>query len=132
MKKRIFKITIVLIILLSLLINLKCFASWSVDVNAAFGGGGNPTVKAGIDNGIKESEDFAIDIISNFIILFRVVGLGIAVIILMSLGAKFIWGSVEQKAEVKKHLVVYVTGVGVLVMGAFLLGLAQDFIKGNL
>ena len=132
MKKRIFKLFIVLIFVLSFVINLKSFASYSVDVNAAFSGGGNPAVGPGIDNGIKETEDFAINIISNFIMVFRVAGLGIAIIVLMTLGAKFILGSVEQKAEVKKHLVVYVVGIAVLIMGAFLLGLAQDFIVGNL
>lgn len=131
MKKRIFKLFIFLIILLSLVVSLKSFA-WDIDVNSAFSGGGNPAEKDGIDIGMEETEDFSLNIISNFIVVFRVAGLGIAVIMLMSLGAKFIWGSVEQKAEVKKHLIVYVTGVATLIMAAFVLGIVQDFISGNL
>ena len=132
MKKRIFKLFIILILILSFAMSLKCYASWSVDVNSAFGGGGTPKGQVGIDNGVKETEDFAMQIISNFIVIFRAAGIGIAIIMLMTLGAKFIWGSVEQKAEVKKHLVLYVLGIAVLIMGAFILGIVQDFIVGNL
>lgn len=132
MRKRIFNLILILVILLNCFIVPTVYA-WDVDVNAAFSGGGSPSgkAKAGIDSGIEEAEDFSMKLISNFIVAFRVAGLGIAVIILMSLGAKFIWGSVEQKAEVKKHLMVYVTGVGVLIMASFILGIVQDFIVGN-
>lgn len=130
MKRKICKLFIIFIILINIFLNVKCFA---VDVDNIFSGGGySGSGKTGIDVGIEETEDFSLKIISNFIVIFRVVGLGIAIIILMSLGAKFIWGSVEQKAEVKKHLIVYVTGVAVLIMAAFILGLVQDFIVGNL
>ena len=115
MKKRIFKLFILLILILSLAMSLKCYASWDVDVNSAFGGGGTPIGKDGMDNGIEETENFAMDIISKFIVVFRTAGVGIAIIMLMTLGAKFIWGSVEQKAEVKKHLVLYVLGIAVLI-----------------
>ena len=131
MKKKVLKLFIFFIILFCFAMTLKCFA-WDVDVNSTFSSGGNPSGKSGIDNGIEETEDFAMQIISNFLVIFRGVGLGIAVIILMTLGAKFVLGSVEQKAEVKKHLVVYVVGVAVLIMGALLLGLLQDFIVRNL
>ena len=79
--------------------------------------------------GIDETEKFSTKLIANIIALFRVAGVGIAIIILMYLAGKFMWGSVEQKAEVKKYLIVYVTGAAVFFTASALLGLLQDFIK---
>ena len=79
--------------------------------------------------GIDQTDKSATKLIANIIVLFRVVGVGIAIIMLMSLAAKFIWGSVEQKAEVKKYIIVYVTGAAVFFTSSQLLGLLQDFIQ---
>ncbi len=79
--------------------------------------------------GIEQTDESATKLIANIIVLFRVVGVGIAIIMLMCLAAKFIWGSVEQKAQVKNHIIVYVTGAAVFFTSSKLLGLLQDFIQ---
>ena len=62
--------------------------------------------------------------------LVRTVGIICSVIGLMIIGIKYMLGSVEEKAEYKKTLPVYLLGVvlifGILVFGEFIYNLVKD------
>jgi len=123
------KIIYVILIIFCMCIIFTNFSyATSINVDETFNRDGSSST-IGIYKGIRDSEDIATNIIANFILLFRVIGVGTAIIILMALGIKFIFGSVEQRTEVKKHLVNYIIGATVLFGGAFLLGYLQEFMK---
>lgn len=107
-----------------LIINVN---AWDIDIDQTLNPGDESSWNEGVDMAKKEANS----IISNFILVFQVIGVGIAIIMLISLGAKYMMGSIEQKAEIKKHAVVYVVGA-VIFFGAFgILTIIQEFIKGN-
>ena len=85
-----------------------------------------------VNEAFDDTKKIAQYLIKTFIVLFQVIGVGIAIIMLLSIAAKFMWGSIEQKAEVKKHLFVYVVGAGVMFSAAILVGVLQNFIKDNI
>lgn len=133
MKSKIFNVILVLILFSFIVIPVKSLAiDLNLDNLTNSSTYKNSSSSSGIQDGLDETEKISSRLIANFIVLFRVAGLGIAIIILMSLAAKFIWGSIEQKVEVKKHLMTYVIGVGVFFMASMLLGTLQDFILKNL
>lgn len=82
-------------------------------------------------SGIVEARDVTTKFISNFIAVFQVIGVGIAVFMLISLGMKYMAASVEDRAKIKEHAVVYVVGAVVFLGAAGILQIIQIFIKGN-
>lgn len=133
MKRKVFNVILVLVLFSFIVIPIKSLAvDLDLDKLTNSNTYNGSSSSSGIQDGLDETEKISSRLISNFIVLFRVVGLGIAIIILMSLAAKFIWGSIEQKVEVKKHLINYVVGAGVFFTASILLGMLQDFILANL
>lgn len=59
----------------------------------------------------------------------KVICLGIALIMLALLAVKFMLGSVEEKAEIKKHLVVYVVGAICMFGAAGILSIIVEAVK---
>lgn len=57
----------------------------------------------------------------------QLVGVGIAVIMLIVLAIKYISASAGDKAEIKKHAVVYIVGAVVLFGAAGILGIIKNF-----
>ncbi len=59
-------------------------------------------------------EDLPVDSVKNTIeevlFVFQVVGMGVATIMLVALAIKFIVSSPSERAEIKRHLVIYVLG----------------------
>ena len=78
----------------------------------------------GDDSGASAS---AQKIIGALITLVRIVGTGVAIIMLIVLAIKYISAAPSDKAEIKKHAVVYVVGAVVLFAASGILGIIQQF-----
>ena len=61
------------------------------------------------------------------LVVVQVVGVGVAVIMLIVLAIKYISAAPSDKAEIKKHAVVYVVGAVVLFAASGILGLIRKF-----
>ena len=64
------------------------------------------------------------------LVVVQVVGVGVAVIMLVVLAIKYISAAPSDKAEIKKHAVVYVVGAIVLFAASGILGLIRRFAEG--
>lgn len=70
-------------------------------------------------------------IIGAAITIVQVVGSGVAIIMLVILAIKYISAAPGDKAEIKKHAVVYVIGAIVLFAASGILGIVKNF-AGNI
>lgn len=61
------------------------------------------------------------------LVVVQVIGVGVAVIMLVVLAIKYISAAPSDKAEIKKHAVVYVVGAVVLFAASGILGLIRTF-----
>ena len=61
------------------------------------------------------------------LVVVQVVGVGVAVIMLVVLAIKYISAAPSDKAEIKKHAVVYVVGAIVLFAASGILGIIRTF-----
>ena len=69
-------------------------------------------------------------IIGAMLTVVQVVGSGVAVIMLIVLAIKYISAAPSDKAEIKKHAVVYVVGAVVLFAASGIIGIVRNF-AGN-
>lgn len=69
-------------------------------------------------------------IIGSILTVVQVVGSGVAVIMLIVLAIKYISAAPSDKAEIKKHAVVYVVGAVVLFAASGIIGIVRKF-AGN-
>lgn len=118
-KKMIKIVTMALLVATLVFAVLPCFAAEEpgLDVNQF-----NDTtgVKLEASNSVKR-------IITALINLVRIVGSGVAVIMLIVLAIKYISAAPGDKAEIKKHAVVYIVGAVVLFAASGILGIIQNF-----
>lgn len=103
--------------------------AWSINMDTDFSRG--ETMQNSDTTGMQEARDTAAKIISSAISVIQVIGIGIAIIMLTSLGIKYMVGSIEDKAQVKKHATIYVLGAVVFFAAAAILQIIQGFIKAN-
>lgn len=128
-KKSLVKIIFFLILIIMFLSAFQTTMAWSVDIDKDFSR--DETLVDPDKTGMLEARDIAAKIISNAISIVQVLGLGIAVIMLTALGIKYMVGSIEDKAQIKKHLMVYAIGAIVFFAAASILQIIQGFIKAN-
>ena len=64
--------------------------------------------------------------------IMQVVGMGVAVIMLIVLAIKYISAAPGDKAEIKKHAVVYIVGAVVLFGASGILALIRNFAVTNI
>ena len=69
------------------------------------------------------------NIIGAMITVVQVVGMGVAIIMLIVLAIKYISAAPGDKADIKKHAVVYVVGAVVLFAASGILGIVKNFAK---
>lgn len=69
-------------------------------------------------------------LIGSAITVVQVVGVGVAIIMLIVLAIKYISAAPGDKADIKKHAVVYVVGAVVLFAASGILGIVKKF-AGN-
>ena len=67
------------------------------------------------------------NIIGAIITIVQVIGTGVAIIMLIVLAIKYISAAPGDKAEIKKHAVVYVVGAIVLFAATGILGIVKNF-----
>jgi len=72
------------------------------------------------------AKDFT-DVAKSIITITQVIGVGVAVIMLIVLGMKYMTASVGERAEIKKHMVVYVVGAVVLFAASGILEIIKRF-----
>ena len=123
MQKRVVKIISLLII--SLLVLSM--------VSVVFGQGGNykETMKTligtmdtepGENNATKTAES----IVTNLIIIFRIVGVTAAILMLLVVAMKYMTAAPSEKAEIKKSAVVYIVGAVILFAVTGILGIISN------
>ena len=62
--------------------------------------------------------------------LIQVIGVAVAVIMLLVLGIKYMIASAADRAEIKKHAIVYVVGAIIMFGAAGIVGIIKDFAAG--
>jgi hypothetical protein len=67
------------------------------------------------------------NIIGAIITIVQIIGTGVAIIMLIVLAIKYISAAPGDKAEIKKHAVVYVVGAIVLFAATGILGIVKNF-----
>ena len=73
------------------------------------------------------AEPMSFDDIGAAITVVQVVGVGVAIIMLIVLAIKYISAAPGDKADIKKHAVVYVVGAVVLFAASGILGIVKNF-----
>ena len=104
--KKINKILLIFIILISIILNFTYVYADDLglgDLNAY--------------KGIGSSSATFLNKTSNILYIVQVVGTIAAVIVLMVLGIKYLAGSVEEKSELKKNMCPYLLGAFILFAG---------------
>ncbi len=79
-----------------------------------------------------EGSDKVKSILGEALNIVRIVGSGIAVIMLLALGCKYMLASAGDKAEIKKYAVTYVIGAIVLFAASSIIGILQRFVTSTL
>lgn len=121
MNKKVLKLALIssLIAILILSISSIAFAtgSWEdIDTNFYSGKGDSTSTSQTVGN-----------IIGSILNVVQVIGVGVAIIMLIVLAIKYISAAPSDKAEIKKHAVVYVVGAVVLFAAAGILQLVKQF-----
>lgn len=87
-----------------------------------------------VTNGASDASGAAYSvnrIIGSALTVVQVVGSGVAVIMLIVLAIKYISAAPSDKAEIKKHAVVYVVGAVVLFAASGIIGIVRRFASQN-
>lgn len=125
-KKTIVKIMSIALMVAMIAMCLNNIALAATDVNN--------TMDIPSGTGSNTSRTFA-SILNTILGITQVIGVAIAVIMLIVLAIKYISAAPGDKAEIKKHAVVYIVGAVVLFAASGILGIirkfAEDTIKTN-
>ena len=80
-----------------------------------------------VDTKTSDTSDTAADISGIILGVVQVIGIAVAVIMLIVLAIKYISAAPNDKAEIKKHAVVYVVGAVVLFAASGIIGIIKGF-----
>lgn len=84
-----------------------------------------------IPTAVSSEADGAIGKIGSMVLsVAQIVGTAVAVIMLIVLAIKYISAAPNDKADIKKHAVVYIVGAIVLFAASALLGIVKNFAGG--
>ncbi len=88
-----------------------------------------------LDQFTEEDNSGASNVVSNIIgsiiYIARIIGAGVAIIMLIVLAIQYIAASPEGKAEIKKNSTIYIVGAIILFAASAILGIIQNFAEGN-
>ena len=84
------------------------------------------------NNTAGDASNMITSIIASIIFIAQVIGVGVATIMLIVLAIKYIAASPNDKAEIKKHIVVYVVGALILFGASGLLQVIKSFALNNI
>ena len=107
------KIVVFFIILISII-------SISIISNASFLGNFTGDVSGEAATRFGKMSDTALNVI-------QVIGVAVAVIMLLVLGIKYMVASAADRAEIKKHAIVYVVGAVLMFGASVIIGIIEDF-----
>lgn len=128
MTKKMIKVFVIVLIAIMLVLTTTAFAE-----EQGFSAK-NYSIKNMYDNAHDNSgASGALSSISGAILtMVQVVGTGVAIIMLIVLAIKYISAAPSDKAEIKKHAVVYVIGAVVLFAATGILQIVKNFATGNI
>ena len=110
-KRKIISVFITFAVILFSFSQIAFAAGWTSQVNPNGGAGTSEATKA-----------------MNIIIgIFQAVAVGVAAVMLIALAIKYMSSAPGEKAEIKKHAIVYVVGAVVLFAASGILGIIQRF-----
>ena len=98
--------------------------------NVAFEDMPDPSSFNGHDN--STASNSIKNVLNAVLNIAQVVGVAIAVIMLIVLAIKYISAAPGDKADIKKHAVVYIVGAVVLFAASGILGIIKSFAKNNI
>lgn len=78
----------------------------------------------------NEANQTVVNAGGNILGMAQIVGVGVATIMLVVLAIKYIVSSPSDKAEIKKHAVVYVVGAILIYAASGILAILQTFAEG--
>ena len=138
-KKHFMRNTIVFLISYIIILNfytLKVYAILQHSTERADGGGGSSTITSSDPSEnpyyyhpttISPQEPEVQEKIGNILGVINVIGIVSSVIILMIIGMKYMFGSVEEKAEYKKTMSMYLLGTLILFSASTLPNIIYKF-----
>lgn len=122
MKRKFIKIILMaLIVLLTFSLITSVDASMSATIKDKFNGSSDP-----------EGSKPIIQIISAVLGVVRTAGAAVAIIILMTIAAKYIMASAGDRADIKKYAVNYIIGAIILFGTTGILGVVKSFVDTSI
>ena len=116
---------VLLAVMLVFAMSTSVFAK--IDLDAGFNNAESLISEAeGVDDGAATS---VAKMTNSIMGIVQVVGMGVAVIMLIVLAIKYISAAPSDKAEIKKHAVVYIVGAVVLFAATGILEIVKNFSK---
>lgn len=110
-----------------LMIAVMCVSFVGVNVYADGDGEDWKSVTQFDSNNDTALDGKARDIVGAIISVVRIVAVGVAIIMLAFVAMKYMTAAPGDRADIKKHAVVYVVGAVVLFGSAGIIGIIQDF-----
>lgn len=119
---QIINIVMIVLVLLTIVSNVAFAAAGSSYLDPK-------TITANNDGGLAvKSQSIAGSILG----VAQVIGISVAIIMLIVLAIKYISAAPNDKAEIKKHAVIYIVGAIVLFGASGLLGLIRTWVEGTI
>lgn len=84
------------------------------------------TTKVENAGGVEKLDNTAINVTGAILNVCKVVAVGIALIMIVIIAAKYMLASAGDRADIKKHAVAYVTGAVILFASSAIIGIIQD------
>ena len=75
----------------------------------------------------SDADNSVQNVVGSIIVIVRIIAVGVAVIMLVVLAMKYMMSAPNDRAEIKKHAVVYVVGAIVLFASGGILSIIQKF-----
>ena len=101
------------------------FAITGDDVKTNFGGTTDFSSTDGADTKIT-------NILGIVLIVIRIATIGIGLVMLTVIGAKYMLASPNERADIKQHMVVYVVGAFVFFGAGMIVGIVEKFAATNI
>ena len=134
MKRNILKTVSILLIALAIIFTFTntAFASTPTTTNTTTASDKTGFESITADSGRTGGADGAItNVLSGILYIAQLIGMGVATIMLLVLAIKYIAASPNDKAEIKKHAVVYIVGAVILFSASGILAIIRNFALTN-
>ena len=118
--KRVMKIVVALLVAVML---VTAFTQTALAVNL--------DIFTNQENDSSGASNAVTNIIGSIIYIARIIGAGVAIIMLIVLAIQYIAASPEGKAEIKKNSTIYIVGAIILFAASAILGIIQNFAINN-